>query len=95
MTQIINKALHFFFLSCQEATFLIEKKLHNCLSFKEKIQLKGHLLFCKWCDVYRKKTDFLHQFLKHYLKNEKDENITQHTDIESFKEKLKKKIRQG
>ena len=59
----LNKILHFFILPCSKATFLIEKRMNTRLSFFEWTQLEAHLILCKWCKVYEKKADFLHQIV--------------------------------
>ena len=48
-------------LSCEEATFLISKKQHQKLTFKENLQLKMHLFSCYLCRRYEKEIAVLTQ----------------------------------
>jgi len=51
------------FLSCKKATELIELKSDTRLSFKDKIQLKMHLMMCKACYAYEKQSAKLNKVL--------------------------------
>lgn len=39
-------------ITCDEATMICDKNQYNEASFIEKIQLKIHLLMCKYCSLY-------------------------------------------
>jgi len=56
---MFKKIMHKLFLSCLKATELIEKKFHFKLSFKEKLQLKGHKMMCKACSNYEKQSKII------------------------------------
>lgn len=53
------------FLSCLKATRLIEKKLYERLTFKEKMQLSAHKAMCDACTNYDKQANFMHRALHH------------------------------
>lgn len=40
-------------ITCEEASFLIDKEQYTPLSFKEKFDLKIHLMTCKFCRLYK------------------------------------------
>jgi hypothetical protein len=87
----MKQIIHFLFLPCSKATFLIEKKNEGCLSKKEKLQLFVHLQICKLCNVYNKKVEILDELLKKIFA--KKENIEiNNIDIKEFKDKIIKKL---
>lgn len=57
-------------LTCKDATLLICKQQEDAASFKEKIQLKIHLLVCKFCSLFFKQSNQLHEHLKTTHKEE-------------------------
>ena len=48
----MNNAMHRVMLSCDAATFLMTKKEYKKLSCKENLQLKMHLMGCKFCRAF-------------------------------------------
>lgn len=50
-------------LTCKDATLLTCKEQENAISFREKIQLKFHLLVCKFCALFYKQSNLVHQHL--------------------------------
>ena len=84
-----KKIIHWFVLSCEKATFLIEKQLHTSLSPVESVQLRIHLSLCKFCASYQYKAVFMDKLMA----NERtaDENGYQFSDQEiiCLKEKFK------
>lgn len=91
MARVVSKIFHWFFLSCKEATFLIEKQLDGRLSFVERMQLKGHLFFCKICVAYNKKAKILHKILQNYIRKD-FQHKSESCEMEKFKYSLKEKI---
>lgn len=51
--------IHFFVLSCSQATLLIEKRMQARLTCVEHFQLKLHLHICKYCRFYEKEALFI------------------------------------
>ncbi|MDH6253031.1 hypothetical protein M2347_002758 [Chryseobacterium sp. H1D6B] len=83
--------VHFLFLPCSKATFLIEKKNAGSLSRKEKFQLSVHLQICTWCKAYNKKAEILHELLRKIFIEKKNVEIN-NIDIKEFKDKVIKKL---
>ena len=71
--------IHKILLTCKDATMLTCKKQENAISFKENIQLKIHLLVCKFCAMFYKQSNLLHQHLTK-MQNENNESNTLQLD---------------
>ena len=48
----MNNVMHRIMLSCDNATFFMTKKDYQKLSCKENVQLKMHLMGCKFCRTF-------------------------------------------
>ncbi|KFF74236.1 hypothetical protein HX13_13970 [Chryseobacterium sp. P1-3] len=82
--------VHLLFLSCSEATLLMEKRNAQSISAGENRKLSIHLIICKWCRMYNKKLAFLdHIFRKIFSKRESEIN---ESDIQDFKNKMFEKL---
>lgn len=92
MAQILKNIVHFLMLSCKEATFLIEKKLNDKLTFREKVQLKIHLVICKHCIAYNKKAIYLHKVLQRFFLKKEAELAEKLPNNETFKQKIKEQL---
>lgn len=55
----MKKLIHTLLLSCRQATELIEKKLHDRLSWREQIQLRAHKMICEACSRYEKQSSLI------------------------------------
>ena len=55
-------------LSCEEATFLISVKSFKKLKFKERLQLRMHLLACIYCERFDKQNTAIDHGLNELLK---------------------------
>lgn len=67
--------MHILFLSCIEATELIEKKIHIQLSVKERLQLHMHKMMCDACHNYEKQSTIIEQGIaKSSAKSDKTPN---------------------
>ena len=87
MNKLLEKMMHKLLLSCEKATFLIEKKASaQSIGILENIRLKGHLAICKWCRAYNKKVTIIDNAMMRISKksNEKIEDI----EINDFKNHL-------
>lgn len=60
---MISKLFHNIFLTCQQATLLIEQKQGNHISSIQNMRLKTHLHFCKNCHNYNIKASKLDSYL--------------------------------
>lgn len=63
------KTYNTYLVSCEIATFLIEKKLNNALTSKEKVQLFVHEIMCSVCRKYEKQSRMLDQLLSRNIKH--------------------------
>ncbi len=61
----MKKLMNLIVLSCQKATFLIEKSHDKPLSFLDKMQLSMHLKICDKCSGYQKHSLAIENILKH------------------------------
>ena len=80
--------MHILFLSCIQATGLIEKKLNLKLSFGEKLQLNAHKMMCKACTRYEKHSIIIEKGIENYQKN-----FQPKIDIKQFKKQISEKIK--
>jgi len=79
--------MHILMLSCLKATELIEKRFHVKLSFKERLQLRMHLMMCEKCTRYEKQSAFLEKGIQNLA------NTHFHTEnLDELKLKITKKL---
>lgn len=91
---MFRKILHTLILPCNDATYLMEKKIEGKLTGKKNIQLKVHITLCKWCKVYNQKMIIIHKFLsKNQSEAIKKIPDLQQSEIELIKNKIKEKIK--
>jgi hypothetical protein len=53
-------------LSCKEVSHLVSESLDCKLPFWQRIQVRLHLLMCRFCSRFRKQTLFLRDAARHY-----------------------------
>lgn len=87
--------LHFFVLSCEKATFLIEKQLHTRLSSLERLQLRVHLSLCQYCTAYKHKALFLHKLMSCDEMTGANRNPFSEEEITYLKERVKTAIKEN
>ena len=90
---MLSKILHYIILSCNQATLLIEKKLHQSLSPSEERKLKIHLFTCKSCRKYHHKAYFLKKALQNLQQQDEKKSIFNSVDYERIKREIKEKIK--
>ena len=94
MTQIMYKRIiHLFVLSCEKATFLIEKQLHTSLSPLERLQLRIHLSLCDYCKAYKDKAIFLDKLMADERTIDAGNLQFTEQEVGSLKEKFKSAIK--
>lgn len=59
-------------LSCKETTHLLSAAQDRPMTFKERFDLKLHLLICRGCANYREQMDFLRRACT-WMKNDHEE----------------------
>lgn len=85
--------IHIFVLSCEKATYLIEKQLHDELGFIDKFQLKIHMSICKLCKASGDKSKFIDDIISSRIKNIEDAKCNFKTEeIDEFKSTIKNNI---
>ncbi|MCD8182802.1 MAG: hypothetical protein LUE99_06610 [Bacteroides sp.] len=89
---MLKEFIHIFTLSCKQATYLIEKRIHVPLSVTERARLAIHLSLCKLCRVYNIKTLFLDRLMKKGAKKEGCSCRFEKDEVERFKLDVKEKI---
>ncbi|TSJ43453.1 hypothetical protein FO440_04480 [Mucilaginibacter corticis] len=75
--------------NCRRATFLIEKKLIDRLTLREKMELRIHLFGCSVCRVFDKQSALINKMVQQLFKAPKDDGA--HLD-DNFKQELQHRI---
>lgn len=88
-----KRIIHLFVLSCEKATFLIEKQLHTLLSPLEKLQLRTHLSLCKYCTAYKYKAIFLDKLMNDKKTMDESNDLFSEQEVGDLKEKFKSAIK--
>ncbi len=88
---MLKKFINIMFLSCCEATLLMEKRSAEDISPKENFRLSLHIRMCKWCRIYQEKLEILDGILKRKLFQDGKTNINQY-DIQLLKDKIVKNL---
>lgn len=78
-----KRIIHFFVLSCKQATLLTEKQAAGTLSRRERMQLRWHLRLCDYCMQYKKQTEWLNKIIR---------NINGHGQQERNTDELEERI---
>ena len=89
---MLKEFIHIFTLSCKQATYLIEKRIHVPLSLTERMRLAIHLAICKLCRAYNIKAIFLDWLMKKSTKKKTCHCQFEESEIEQFKIEIKEKI---
>lgn len=89
--------IHFFVLSCHQATSLIEKRMHTKLTCVERCQLKLHLHICDYCAFYEKEALFIDKAMRKLKEEVSAEEIFGYSDdeLERAKGKFRKAVREN
>ena len=89
---MLKEFIHIFTLSCKQATYLIEKRIHVPLSMTERIRLAIHLSLCKLCRAYDAKAVFLDRLMKKGAGEKICNCRFKEDEVDRFKTDLKEKI---
>lgn len=89
---MLKEFIHIFTLSCKQATYLIEKRIHVPLSVTERTRLAIHFAICKLCRAYNIKAIFLDRLMKKRTKKDTCNCRFEESEIEQFKIDIKEKI---
>jgi len=61
--------------NCKQATFLIEKKSIERLSFREALELRIHLLGCSFCRLFSKQSRVINDMVQELFRSSVQSNI--------------------
>jgi hypothetical protein len=75
--------------NCKRATFLIEKKLIDRLTLREKIELRIHLYGCSVCRMFDKQSAIINKMVQQFFRSSNDAEI--HLE-DTFKQELRHRI---
>ncbi|MGL6178705.1 MAG: hypothetical protein ACRC13_05735 [Tannerellaceae bacterium] len=86
--------IHLFILSCNKASFLIEKRFHMRLSCVEKLQLNLHLWICGSCNQYHTDAAIIDKTIRDIAKCDHVEAKTTFTveELSAAQFRMKKQI---
>lgn len=74
--------------NCKQATFLIEKRAIQGITFREEIELRIHLMGCGVCVLYKKQSKMINDKIQQLFKSNSD---NYHLD-EAYKKQMQDKI---
>ncbi len=75
--------------NCKQATFLIEKKLIDRLTFRETIELRIHLYGCSVCRVFGKQSQMINIMVQQLFRSADNPSIRLDNN---FKQELQHRI---
>ena len=75
--------------NCKHATFLIEKKSIERLSFREVIELRIHLYGCSFCRLFSKQSRVINDMVQELFRSSMQSNIRLD---DAFKKELQDRI---
>jgi hypothetical protein len=55
--------------NCKKATFLIEKKALDKITFRESIELRIHLYGCSFCRIYKKQSHMINEMVQELFRS--------------------------
>jgi len=84
---MLNKLFKRLMISCEKATFLMEKKKLIRLSWMERIQLRLHKSMCTACRMYGKQSRVLDHLLKKYFQDTESSSSDQQ-EISSLQKRI-------
>jgi len=77
--------------NCREATYLIEKRQHKNLTWKERIHLIIHLAGCSVCRLFLRQSHQINRLMRDVFHRSAN---TPHSLDEKFKQEMQDKINQ-
>ncbi|HDL04595.1 MAG: hypothetical protein DRP46_00115 [Candidatus Zixiibacteriota bacterium] len=63
---MMSKAMGGFMPTCREVSQLTSREFDEKLLFRQRLGIRLHLIFCKWCRLYRNQLQFIDNFLRRY-----------------------------
>ncbi len=77
--------------NCVEASLLSLKNKEEKITFKQKFEMKFHILFCKCCKNFTKQSPMIDESLNAYFKDIDTKPSVKASDV--FKAKLKEQMK--
>ena len=75
--------------NCKKATFLIEKKMVDRITFREHIELRIHLMGCSVCGLYSKQSRIINDMVQQLWQSSMPDQIRLD---DNFKKELQERI---
>lgn len=75
--------------NCKQATFLIEKRLAGKITFRERMELRIHLIGCSVCKLYDQQTRKIEEMVRQLFHSSMNQNMGLGED---FKKELQERI---
>lgn len=91
MKKLLDRLMMRMMITCEKAAFLISKSQDQKLTFSEDVQLRMHLMGCRFCRAYERDLGLLSDSIRHY--REKPEKEPPMELARSKKEKIKEHLR--
>ena len=82
-------------INCEQATYLIDKEQYTPLSFKDKFDLRFHLMTCKFCQLYKVESQLINDKLTQVFKFDEVELKLSDNQKKKIIEKLKLETNQN
>ncbi len=76
-------------ISCEEATFLVDKGEYTPLGFKDTFDLKFHLITCKHCRLYKVESQLMTEHISKMVSSSREELKLSEEQKKKILEKLK------
>lgn len=93
MKKLLGRIIHLFIMPCSHVPILVEQENAGAkLSWSKRVRLRMHLSVCKACAAYTQKVEYLDRLMAKRYMEAKNNNKFEESEIENFKEDLKKKI---
>ena len=79
-------------ISCEKATYLVDKKQYTHLHLKEKLDLEFHLMTCKFCKLYQVESLLINKELTKVFKLDGKEATLTEEQKARIQEKINSKL---
>ena len=81
-------------LSCKEVSLLVSESLDCKLPFRQRFQVRLHLLMCRFCSRFRKQSLFLRDAAHHYLTTHEETETATSTGLSpEARDRIKKALK--
>lgn len=82
--------------SCRELAPVMSQSLDRSLTFRERFEMKLHILVCTWCERYMKQLDQMRKAVRLKAESDaKDEALSSPALSDDARERLKQALKQN